>query len=127
MIVLLYDCPCCDYPTLASWGNYHICYLCWWEDDGQGENDPDEIVGGPNGDYSLREARENFANYLIMFRPSDSRFTSIRNEKIDSMKREIMTLLDKYEDPQSSRIKSLVGRLDTEVDRQTKRSEEIKD
>ena len=27
-------CPCCGYKTLDSIGNYDICSLCLWEDDG---------------------------------------------------------------------------------------------
>lgn len=56
-------CPVCDYPTVYAPGDYGICDLCSWEDD-----DFDE--GGPNGDYSLAEARENFQDHLSMYRLS---------------------------------------------------------
>jgi hypothetical protein len=35
-----YACPCCGYPTLGSLGEFEICYLCDWEDDGQDDTEP---------------------------------------------------------------------------------------
>lgn len=64
-----YTCPCCGFPTLEERGGYNICYLCNWEDDGQDDPHADEVWGGPNGSYSLSEARTNFARYLIMYDP----------------------------------------------------------
>ena len=69
----LYVCPCCDYPTLDERGGYDICPLCNWEDDGQDDPHADEVWGGPNGRYSLTEARENFKKSLIMFGEYDPR------------------------------------------------------
>ncbi|MGX1199098.1 CPCC family cysteine-rich protein [Parvibaculum sp. MBR-TMA-1.3b-4.2] len=66
----LYRCPCCGYPTLEERGGYDICGLCNWEDDGQDDPHADEVWGGPNGGYSLTEARANFRRYLIMYDPS---------------------------------------------------------
>lgn len=60
-------CPCCDYPTLTKGADYQICELCNWEDDGQGEDETDEIWGGPNSDYSLTEAWENFRRFRVMY------------------------------------------------------------
>lgn len=62
-------CPCCGYPTLTEASAYEICELCNWEDDGQGEGQADEVWGGPNGAYSLAEARRNFQKYLVMYAP----------------------------------------------------------
>ena len=64
-------CPCCGYYTIKHKGSFEICYLCDWEDDGQNDSNADRITGGPNGDYSLTEARKNFTKYLIMYQPSD--------------------------------------------------------
>ncbi len=64
-----YTCPCCGYPTLPERAGYDICELCNWEDDGQDDPHADEIWGGPNGVYSLAEARLNFKSYLIMYSP----------------------------------------------------------
>jgi len=68
-----YLCPCCGLPTLGSRCDFCICSLCFWEDDGQDDADAGEIRGGPNHDYSLTEARANFAAHLTMYRPSDTR------------------------------------------------------
>ena len=62
-----YPCPCCGYPTLSSRGGYEICCLCSWEDNGQDDPHADEVWGGPNGPYSLTEARENFREHLVMY------------------------------------------------------------
>lgn len=62
-----YPCPCCGYPTLPERDGFHICILCDWEDDGQDNDRADEVWGGPNGEYSLSRARENFKRYLRMY------------------------------------------------------------
>ncbi|HEY6234893.1 MAG TPA: CPCC family cysteine-rich protein, partial [Candidatus Elarobacter sp.] len=51
-----------------------ICDLCWWEDDGQDDPNADHVAGGPNSDYSLTEARHNFAIHQTQYRLSDKRF-----------------------------------------------------
>ena len=66
-----YLCPCCFMPTLDERAHFDICPICFWEDDGQDNDDADKIRGGPNHDYSLTEARENFEKYHTMYRPSD--------------------------------------------------------
>jgi len=57
----MHRCPCCLFWTLAERGGFGICKVCYWEDDGQDENDADEVRGGPNGGLSLSAARQNFA------------------------------------------------------------------
>ncbi len=64
-------CPCCYMPTLEERASWDICTICFWEDDGQDTDDADIIRGGPNRDYSLTEARSNFAKYQTMYRPTD--------------------------------------------------------
>ena len=72
-----YTCPCCGYPTLTERGGYDICCLCNWEDDGQDNPLADEVWGGPNGRYSLAEARANFKQYWVMYSPdNDTRITA---------------------------------------------------
>ncbi|MDR3457732.1 MAG: CPCC family cysteine-rich protein [Verrucomicrobiae bacterium] len=56
----LYPCPCCGERMLPERGGYDICGTCGWEDDGQDEHDADEVRGGPNGSYSLTQARQAF-------------------------------------------------------------------
>ena len=58
-------------PTLDERCGWDICPICFWEDDGQDTDDADVVRGGPNHDYSLKEARENFEKYNTMYRPSD--------------------------------------------------------
>jgi hypothetical protein len=64
-------CPCCSLPTLADRGESEACDVCWWKDDGQGDADAEAVRGGPNGDYSLAEARRNFVEYGSMYRAGD--------------------------------------------------------
>jgi hypothetical protein len=54
----LRQCPTCDYFTLPDRGQYEICPICFWEDDGLDLDRPDDI-SGPNH-LTLREARANF-------------------------------------------------------------------
>lgn len=76
LVASRFACPCCGYPTLAQLDSYQICELCSWEDDGQGDEDADEVYGGPNSDYSLAEARKNFLQYRVMYAPGrDQRIT----------------------------------------------------
>lgn len=63
-----FQCPCCYYPTLHKEDDDEICYLCGWQDDGQDDPYADEVWGGPNKDYSLTEARENFKKNYTQYR-----------------------------------------------------------
>ena len=56
----LFPCPCCGYRTLDHLGEYDICRVCWWEDDGQDNGHANEVFGGPNYHLSLTGARVNF-------------------------------------------------------------------
>ena len=49
-------CPCCGYKCLRARGDYEICSVCFWEDDGFREL---EEHSPPNG-MSLEEAKRNF-------------------------------------------------------------------
>lgn len=69
-------CPCCGFPTLEERSSYEICIFCSWEDDGQNDPCANQVLGGPNGDYSLTEARRNFKENLTMYRE----FTQTDNE-----------------------------------------------
>ena len=53
------QCPCCDYISLAERGNYLVCPVCYWEDDGLDINTLD-IESGANQYITLRHARHNF-------------------------------------------------------------------
>ena len=58
-----YNCPCCGYNTLGERGGYEICQVCFWEDDGQDDQDADVVRGGPNDALSLSQARTNFQSF----------------------------------------------------------------
>lgn len=58
-----HPCPCCRHRTLDELGGYDICPVCFWEDDGQGDENADEVWGGPNGPLSLTAARANYAAF----------------------------------------------------------------
>lgn len=86
-------CPCCGCPTLGARGDYEICLLCDWEDDGQDSDQASEVWGGPNGDYSLEEARSNFKRNMVMYRDyTDNNFT----ENIE-LKKRLMKAYDKLD------------------------------
>lgn len=57
---IVYGCPCCNYKTLDQRGGVDICPVCFWEDDGQDDEDADVVRGGPNGLLSLTQARANY-------------------------------------------------------------------
>jgi hypothetical protein len=59
----LVSCPCCGFKTIRERGGFEICHVCFWEDDGQGDDDADLVRGGPNGELSLTVARKNFQQY----------------------------------------------------------------
>ena len=58
----LLACPCCGHATLTERGGYEICPVCFWEDDGQDNDEADRWRGGPNR-VSLREGRVNFLRF----------------------------------------------------------------
>ena len=55
-------CPCCGHATLTERGACEICPVCFWEDDGQDNDDADACRSGPNR-VSLREGRVNFLRF----------------------------------------------------------------
>ena len=58
-----YNCPCCRCRTLDERGASDICPVCFWEDDGQDDQDAEVVRGGPNGSLSLAQARENYRRF----------------------------------------------------------------
>ncbi|WNZ57620.1 CPCC family cysteine-rich protein [Microbulbifer sp. MKSA007] len=56
------QCPYCDYISLPERGNYLICPVCFWEDDGQ-DIDELDVGSGPNHGITLREGRKNFKDH----------------------------------------------------------------
>lgn len=88
-------CPCCGYPTLNEKASYEICILCNWEDDGQNDSNKDVVRGGPNADYSLTEARENFKKYLVMYSPGkDMRASGGDTEEERELKKQLINVYE---------------------------------
>lgn len=50
-----FPCPCCNSPSLGSYGDYEICDICGWEDDPVQSAHP-ALAGGAN-EMSLDEAK----------------------------------------------------------------------
>ena len=59
----LVACPCCGRASLTESGGYDICKVCWWEDDGQDNNQADH-GSGPNH-LTLTQARANYLAHGI--------------------------------------------------------------
>ncbi len=59
----VHPCPCCSLLTISDPGDFEICPVCFWQDDGQGGHDADVVRGGPNGSLSLSAARANFMQF----------------------------------------------------------------
>ncbi len=78
-----YTCPCCGYPTLTERAGYEICGICFWEDDGQDDELADRALGGPNADYSLTQARMNFATHRTMYDPSDDQLARLGADRLE--------------------------------------------
>jgi len=55
-----YRCPCCGCKTLDAPGAFELCPVCWWEDDGQEDEDASEVRLTVNGQLSLNQARINY-------------------------------------------------------------------
>jgi hypothetical protein len=80
--VNLYRCPCCGCRTLLERGGFDICPVCFWEDDGQDDQDADDVQGGPNGELSLTQARPNYKEFGACDR---RHLTSVRSPKPDEL------------------------------------------
>lgn len=66
----MHPCPCCGYRTLPGRGDYDLCPVCWWEDEGV---EPWEF-SGPNG-QTLAHAQHE---YLSDERPYRQREGKVR-------------------------------------------------
>ena len=55
----MFRCPVCGLRTLSERGMFEICTECGWEDEGVDDEDA-EPAFGPNGDYTIRQYREEY-------------------------------------------------------------------
>jgi Cysteine-rich CPCC len=55
-----FRCPCCGYRTLDVPAAMALCPVCWWEDDGQEDEDAGAVRLTVNGHLSLTDARLSY-------------------------------------------------------------------
>ncbi len=96
-------CPACGFPTLEYRTAWESCIICDWEDDGQDEDDADEVYGGPNQDWSLRDYRGEAENQLAAIRRNKNRIAAILVE--------LEIYIESNDQANSSRIEALVKSL----------------
>lgn len=58
----LSSCPCCDYNTLEKRGEYFICPVCFWEDDGDINTNRFSSVNK----MTLEDAKHNFKLFGVV-------------------------------------------------------------
>jgi hypothetical protein len=58
-------CPCCGWRTIEKRYDFEICTVCWWEDDGQDNDQTESMIGSPNDGLSITNARLNVIRYGI--------------------------------------------------------------
>ncbi|EPD82220.1 MULTISPECIES: CPCC family cysteine-rich protein [unclassified Paenibacillus] len=58
----LFACPCCEFKTLPVKGEYDICPVCFWEDDG---TTAPAFYSSPNH-MTLTQAQKNFLEFGAM-------------------------------------------------------------
>ncbi|WP_185156091.1 CPCC family cysteine-rich protein [Fulvivirga kasyanovii] len=75
----LESCPCCGMKTIEKRYDFEICTVCWWEDDGQDNENSDTILGGPNYGLSLTKGRLNFLRHGI-YDPERNDLIEIKDE-----------------------------------------------
>lgn len=115
-----FKCPCCGYPTLDEQGGYDICLICDWEDDGQNDSNADRVLGGPNGEYSLTQARSNFKQFFIMYSPEEDKRTASEDtlEEINT-KKELCKVYDKLmindNESETENIDTEIGNLEEKL------------
>lgn len=59
---ILLDCPCCSYQTIKERGQYMICPVCFWEDDGSNDINHYSSVNY----MTLLEGMDNFNKYACV-------------------------------------------------------------
>ena len=107
------QCPCCDYFTLGERGNYEICPICFWEDDGLAIKQLD-VPSAPNSGLTLREARSNFIKFGACEKAMIENVISL--DKRANFKRKIRNLISKSSDTVITYWKK---NLDTLTERKT--------
>lgn len=79
-LIELIPCPCCGYRTIDEPAIYDICHVCWWEDNGQDNENADMSLRGPNYGISLTKARYNFIKFGL-YDPKRTDLMKLRKPK----------------------------------------------
>lgn len=91
--IKLESCPCCGYRTIGERGNYDICKVCWWEDDGQDNQHSEQIMGGPNYGISLVMGRYNYLFYGL-YAPKRTDLMELKAEENEFEKGRLFEIVD---------------------------------
>ena len=106
-------CPCCDYRTLRSRGDYHVCPICGWEDDGSHPAHLDDYAAC-NGRH-LRRARSTFRRFGSYTRRGrrrspDALRSCYTHEPLGDLRRPRLMLTEELS-PEVSKVLARVGAL----------------
>lgn len=71
IIYNMHTCPVCGFPTLDERGDYEVCVVCLWEDDGEGTSARDLTRVAPPNCTSMLQERVNLAGMLAHFERTD--------------------------------------------------------
>jgi len=91
--IKLESCPCCGHRTIGERGNYEICKMCWWEDDGQDNQHSEQVMGGPNYGISLVMGRYNYLIYGL-YDPNRTDLMKLKAEENQFEKGRIFEIAD---------------------------------
>lgn len=85
---LRHACPVCRVPSLNERGQYEICQVCWWEDEGIA--DPDWLSGCNR--RTLAQARRQFADGLMAYERDEDDYARLGGGdlELEAMKRALL-------------------------------------
>ena len=101
------SCPSCGYLTLDTRCSWEICIFCFWEDDGQDNQEANKVYGGPNSNYSLTAYR--LEAYDLMNKLKETK--SADNPKEYAIGQELIKL-DKYIANNEPKKQSVVSQIE---------------
>jgi len=84
------SCPCCGYRTISERNHYEIC---WWEDDGQDNENAGAVMGGPNDKFSLAICRYNYLTYGV-YNPKRIDLIKVKAVKNNCEKGRVFEIID---------------------------------
>ena len=115
-------CPVCELDTLSREADNEVCWVCLWEDEGQGDLDELAIYGGPNGNLSLKRARENFKKYYCINEPKNPEKYFTKNREYNKLIQKAIFLFNELEKGINIQIKNQLKEVRNRI-----RNERVKD